>query len=72
MVYFRGERRSNAIHESTADPELRMMAGFGGFSGWKCDGESDPQTVWIGLQWARDFTLAIQAQSAIRTSKIYA
>ncbi|HEC27095.1 MAG TPA: hypothetical protein ENI67_06775 [Gammaproteobacteria bacterium] len=35
-----------------------MMAGFGGFLGRKYDGEPGPQTVWIGLQRARDFVLA--------------
>ena len=40
---------------------IRIIAGFGGFIGRKGDGFPGPQTIWIGLQRVRDFTLGIQA-----------
>jgi len=48
----------------------RMMARFGGFLGRKHDGEPGPQTMWIGLQRARDFVLAFEAQTVIQKSNI--
>jgi len=49
----------------TINTMLRMMAGFGGFFGRKHDDEPGSQTVWIGLQRARDFVLAFQAQNTM-------
>jgi hypothetical protein len=42
---------------------VRMVAGLGGFLNRKGDGFPGPQTIWIGLQRAADFVLALQAQS---------
>jgi hypothetical protein len=39
-----------------------MVAGFGGFLNHKGDGFPGPQTLWIGLQRAADFVLALDAQ----------
>jgi hypothetical protein len=39
-----------------------MVAGLGGFLGRKSDGPPGPQTLWIGLQRAADFDLAMEAQ----------
>jgi hypothetical protein len=41
---------------------VRMVAGFGGFLNRKGDGYPGPQTLWISLQRAADFALALQAQ----------
>ncbi len=69
-IYIVTHRETPPSKPPTLNTILRMMAGFGGFLGRKYDGEPGPQTVWIGLQRARDFVLALQAQNAIRTSKI--
>ncbi len=47
---------------------VRMIASFGGFINRKHDGESGPQAIWIGLQRARDFVLAINASKAISST----
>ncbi|WP_374237509.1 MULTISPECIES: IS4 family transposase [unclassified Thiocapsa] len=44
------------------DTMVRMVAGLGGFLNRKGDGFPGPQTMWIGLQHAADFVLALQAQ----------
>ena len=44
---------------------IRMIAAYGGFLNRKSDGEPGVQTLWIGLQRARDFTLAIEVQKSI-------
>jgi len=41
---------------------VRMVAGFGGFLNRTGDGFPGPQTLWIGLQRAADFVLALEAQ----------
>ena len=40
---------------------MRMLASFGGFLGRKGDGEPAPKSIWIGLQRARDFVVALDA-----------
>ena len=37
---------------------LKIIAGFGGHLGRKCDGPPGPKSIWIGLQRAADFALA--------------
>lgn len=44
---------------------IRMVASFGGFLGRQGDGFPGSQTIWIGLQRTRDFTLAMEAQRAM-------
>ena len=44
---------------------VRMVAGLGGFLNRKSDGFPGPQTLWIGLQRAADFVLAMDAQRGI-------
>jgi hypothetical protein len=42
-----------------------MIASLGGFLGRKSDGIPGPQTLWIGLQRAADFVLAMEAQRGV-------
>jgi hypothetical protein len=44
---------------------VRMVAGLGGFLGRTSDGFPGPQTLWIGLQHAADFVLAMAAQRGV-------
>jgi hypothetical protein len=44
---------------------VRMVAALGGFLNRKCDGFPGPQTLWIGLQRAADFVLAMEAQRGV-------
>jgi hypothetical protein len=68
-IYIVNHQKAPPVKPPTINTILRMMAGFGGFLGRRYDGEPGPQTVWIGLQRARDFVLALQAQNTMRTSK---
>ncbi len=64
------------VSEKQAPPEevpplneiIAMLASFGGFLGRKGDGEPGPQSIWIGLQRARDFALAVEATKALQTT----
>jgi hypothetical protein len=69
-IYIVTHRKSPPEKPPTINTMIRMMAGYGGFLGRKHDGEPGPQTMWIGLQRARDFVLAFQAQNEIRKSGI--
>ncbi len=40
---------------------LKIIAGFGGHLGRKCDGPPGPKSIWIGLQRVTDFALAWSA-----------
>lgn len=42
-----------------------IIAGFGGFIGRKSDGFPGAQTLWIGLQRTRDFSIALNASEAM-------
>jgi hypothetical protein len=44
---------------------IRTVATFGGFLNRKGEGEPGVQTLSIGLQRARDFVSAIQAQNSL-------
>jgi hypothetical protein len=46
------------------DQMVGMVAGLGGFLGHTSDGFPGPQTLWIGLQRAADFVLAMAANAA--------
>ena len=50
------------------DTMVRMVAGLGGFLNRKGDGFPGPKTIWIGLQRAADFVLALEAQRSIGDS----
>lgn len=47
---------------------VHMVACFGGFLDRKGDGEPGPQTLWIGMQRARDFVTAIDASNSARAT----
>lgn len=68
-IYIVTHKKAPPSKPPTINTMIRMMASFGGFLGRKHDGEPGPQTMWIGLQRARDFVLAFEAQNAIRKSK---
>lgn len=44
---------------------VHMIASLGGFLVRKSDGFPGPQTLWIGLQRAADFVLAMEAQRGV-------
>lgn len=45
----------------TLNSMIHLVANFGGFLDRKGDGEPGPKTLWIGLQRARDFVIAVAA-----------
>jgi len=61
-VYLVSERKPPPATPPSLDRMARMVAGFGGFLNRKGDGFPGPQTLWIGLQRAADFVLALDAQ----------
>ncbi|WP_295580051.1 IS4 family transposase [uncultured Lamprocystis sp.] len=64
-VYIVTERQPPPDTPPTLDQMVRMVAGLGGFQGRKSDGFPGPQTLWIGLQRAADFVLAMAAQRGV-------
>jgi hypothetical protein len=44
---------------------IHLVATFGGFLDRKGDGEPGPKTLWIGLQRARDFVIAVAAARSV-------
>lgn len=64
-VYIVSRRQPLPEKPPTLNEMIRMVATFGGFLNRGRDGEPGVQTLWIGLQRARDFTLAMQAQKLI-------
>ena len=64
-VYIVTERQPPPDTPPTLDQMVRMVAGLGGFLGRKSDGFPGPQTLWIGLQRAADFVLAMAAQRGV-------
>ncbi len=61
-IYLVSERESPPATPPSLDRMVRMVAGFGGFLNRKGDGFPGPQTLWIGLQRAAEFVLALDAQ----------
>jgi len=64
-VYLVTQRKPPPDTPPSLDRMVRMIAGLGGFLDRKCDGFPGPQTLWIGLQRAADFVLALEAQRSI-------
>jgi hypothetical protein len=64
-VYIVTERKSPPDTPPTLDQMVRRVAGLGGFLNRKSDGFPGPQTLWIGLQRAADFVLAMDAQRGL-------
>ena len=61
-VYLVSEHQLPPEQPPSLDRMARLVAGFGGFLNRKGDGFPGPQTLWIGLQRAADFVLALDAQ----------
>jgi len=58
-VYLVTQRKLPPETPPSLDQMVRMVAGLGGFLNRKRDGFPGPQTIWIGLQRAADFVLAL-------------
>jgi hypothetical protein len=61
-VYIVSERKAPPETPPTQDSMVRRIASLGGFLNRKSDGFPGPQTLWIGLQRAADFVMAMAAQ----------
>ena len=61
-VYLVTQRQPPPEQPPTLDTMVRMLATLGGFLNRKGDGFPGPKAIWIGLQRAADFVLALQAQ----------
>jgi hypothetical protein len=61
-VYIVTKREPPPEKPPSLDQMVRMVAGLGGFLNRKRDGFPGVQTLWIGLQRAADFVLALDAQ----------
>jgi hypothetical protein len=61
-VYIVSERKAPPETPPTLDSMVRRIASLGGFLNRKSDGVPGPQTLWIGLQRAADFVMAMAAQ----------
>jgi hypothetical protein len=61
-VYIVSERKAPPETPPTLDSMVRRIASLGGFLNRKSDGFPGPQTLWIGLQRAADFVMAMAAQ----------
>jgi hypothetical protein len=64
-AYIVNERKPPPDTPPTLDRMVRMVAGLGGFLGHTSDAFPGPQTLWIGLQRAADFVLAMEAQRGV-------
>lgn len=61
-VYLVTQRQAPPEKPPSLDAMVRMVATLGGFLDRKSDGFPGPQSLWIGLQRAADFVLALEAQ----------
>jgi hypothetical protein len=68
-VYLVTQRQPPPDTPPSLDSMVRMIATLGGFLDRKCDGFPGPQTLWIGLQRAADFVLALEAQRSIAAER---
>jgi hypothetical protein len=64
-VYLVTQRQAPPEQPPSLDTMVRMVASLGGFLNRKCDGFPGPKTLWIGLQRAADFALALEAHRAV-------
>jgi hypothetical protein len=64
-VYIVTERKAPPEKPPTLDQMVPRIAGLGGFLNRKSDGFPGPQTLWIGLQRAADFVMAMDAQRGL-------
>lgn len=67
-VYLVTQRQAPPAEPSSLDTMVRLVATLGGFLNRKGDGFPGPQTLWIGLQRAADFVLALEAQRSVDAS----
>lgn len=67
-VYLVTQRQAPPEKPPSLDSMVRMVASLGGFLNRKSDGFPGPQSLWIGLQRAADFVLALKAQRAVSGS----
>lgn len=63
-VYLVSKRQKPPSEPPRLREILDLIAGLGGYLGRKGDGPPGPKTLWIGLQRARDFALALEARDA--------
>ena len=63
------QREPPPQHPPSLDHMVRMVAGLGGFLNRKNDGFPGVQTLWIGLQRAADFVLALDAQRTAQAGR---
>jgi hypothetical protein len=68
-VYIVTERRAPPDTPPSLDTMVRKVAGLGGFLNRKSDGFPGPQTLWIGIQRAADFVMAMDAQRGIAAGR---
>lgn len=68
-VYLVTQRQEPPEAPPSLDTMIRLVATLGGFLNRKCDGFPGPQTLWIGLQRAADFALALEAQRALESKR---
>ena len=68
-VYLVTQRQPPPDTPPSLDRMVRMIASLGGFLDRKCDGFPGPQTLWIGLQRAADFVLALEAQRSVAAER---
>ena len=62
-VYIVTNKQRPPQQPPTLDEMIRMVSSFGGFLNRKHDGFPGPKTIWIGMQRALDFALAIESHS---------
>jgi hypothetical protein len=67
-VYLVTQRRPPPETPPSLDTLVRLVASLGGFLNRTGDGFPGPKTLWIGLQRAADFVLALEAQRHVSSS----
>lgn len=64
-VYLVTQRKAPPPKPPSMAEMIEMVASLGGYLGRKHDGPPGPKSIWIGLQRARDFALALDALHSI-------
>jgi hypothetical protein len=64
-VYLVTQRQTPPEQPPSLNTMVRLVASLGGFLNRKSDGFPGPKTLWIGLQRAADFVLALEVQRAV-------